>query len=92
VIIFFWGIAVSVASVPFYSILQSVVDERFFGRVFSVVKQSESLAVVLAMAVAVLLQNLLATHLVFLLAGLFYLGFAAASSLSNGGRALLATR
>lgn len=92
VIVFGWGVVVSVVVVPFYSILQKVVEERFLGRVFAVVKQSENLAVVLAMAGAVLLQDRFGSHLILLSAGLLYFGCAAASSFSRGGRALLATR
>lgn len=92
VIICLWGVFVSVVVVPFYSILQFVVEERFLGRVFSVVKQSESVAVVIAMTAAVLLQDRFGSHLIFVAAGLVYFGCTALSSLSRGGRALLATR
>ena len=88
-VIFLWGVAVSVAAVPFYSILQAVVEKRFLGRVFSVIKQSEQIALVLAMLFAVVLRDLLGSHLVFLLAGLLYLGFTAALSYSKGGKLLL---
>lgn len=92
VIIFLWGVVVSVVVVPFYSILQKIVEERFLGRVFSVVKQSENVAVVLAMSGAVLLQDFFGSHLIFLFAGLVYFGLMAISSLSREGRTLLATR
>jgi MFS family permease len=91
-LIFVWGSVVSLAVVPFYSILQKVVEERFQGRVFSVVKQSENLAVVLAMVAAMLLHDVFKSQLIFLFAGLFYFGFVALSSSSKGGRMLLATR
>lgn len=92
VVVLILGVALSVVVVPFYSILQTIVDEKFLGRVFSLVKQSESVAVVLAMIAAVTLQSLMGSHLIFLFAGLIYLSFTALSSLSPGGRALLATR
>lgn len=92
VIVFIWGVVLSVVVVPFYSIMQKVVDERFMGRVFSVVKQSENLAIVLAMVGAVVLQSFFGSHLIFLFAGVAYFGFTAISSLSRGGRTLLATR
>lgn len=90
-IIFVWGNVVSVALVPFYSILQEVVDEDCQGRVFAVVKQSENVAVALAMPAAVLLNTFLNSRVIFLFAGLFYFGVVALSALSAGGRALLAT-
>jgi MFS family permease len=92
VIIFIWGVVISVVVVPFYSILQKIVEEQFLGRVFSVVKQSENMATVLAMTGAVLLQDSFGSHLIFLFAGLTYFGFTAISSLSRNGRMLLATR
>lgn len=92
IIIFVWGVAVSVVVVPFYTILQFVVEEQFLGRVFSVVKQSENVAVVIAMMVAILLQDRFGSHVIFISAGLIYFGCTAISSLSSGGRALLATR
>jgi predicted MFS family arabinose efflux permease len=91
-VIFVWGVVLSIIVVPFYSLLQKIVDERFLGRVFSLIKQGENLAVVLAMAVAVLLQGFVATPLILLLAGLVYFAFTVASSFSRGGRALLATQ
>jgi predicted MFS family arabinose efflux permease len=90
-VIFVWGVILSIIVVPFYSILQKIVEEQFLGRVFSLIKQGENLAVVLAMAVAVLLQGLIATPLLLLLAGFVYFVFILASSFSRGGRALLAT-
>lgn len=91
-VIFVWGIVLSIIVVPFYSILQQIVEERFLGRVFSLIKQGENLAVVLAMVAAVLLQGFVATPLILLLAGFVYFAFAVASSFSRGGRALLATQ
>jgi hypothetical protein len=89
---FVLGIVVSIVVVSFYSILQAVVEEAFLGRVFSIVKQSENLAVVLAMVFAVLLQTFLDSYVIFLVAGLFYVVLTIASSLSRGGRLLLGTR
>jgi len=91
-VIFVWGVILSIIVVPFYSILQKIVEERFLGRVFSLIKQGENLAVVLAMVAAVLLQGFVATPLILLLAGLVYFAFIVASSFSRGGRALLATQ
>jgi predicted MFS family arabinose efflux permease len=91
-VIFVWGIILSIIVVPFYSILQKIVEERFLGRVFSIIKQGENLAVVLAMVAAVLLQGFVATPLILLLAGLVYFAFIVASFFSRGGRALLSTQ
>lgn len=91
-IMFVLGIVVSIVVVTFYSILQTVVEEPFLGRVFSIVKQSENLAVVLAMVFAVLLQDFLDSHVIFLVAGLSYVALTVASSFSRGGRLLLGTR
>jgi MFS family permease len=91
-VIFVWGVILSIIVVPFYSILQQIVEERFLGRVFSLIKQGENLAVVLAMLAAVLLQGFVATPLILLLAGLVYFAFTVVSSFSRGGRALLATQ
>jgi predicted MFS family arabinose efflux permease len=91
-VIFVWGVVLSIIVVPFYSILQQIVEERFLGRVFSLIKQGENLAVALAMVAAVLLQGFIATPLILLLAGFVYFAFIVASSLSRGGRALLATQ
>jgi DHA3 family macrolide efflux protein-like MFS transporter len=91
-IMFVLGIVVSIVVVSFYSILQTVVEEPFLGRVFSIVKQGENLAVVLAMVIAVLLHDFLDSHLIILIAGLFYVLLTVASSFSRGGRLLLGTR
>lgn len=91
-IMFVLGIVVSIVVVSFYSILQTVVEEPFMGRVFSIVKQGENLAVVLAMLMAVLLRGFLDSHVIILVAGLFYVALTVASSFSKGGRLLLGTR
>ena len=91
-IMFALGIVVSIVVVCFYSILQTVVEEPFLGRVFSIVKQGENLAVVLAMGLAVLLHGFLDSHVILLVAGLFYVVLTIASSFSRGGRLLLETR
>lgn len=91
-IMFVLGVVVSIVVVSFYSILQTVVEEPFLGRVFSIVKQGENLAVVLAMVIAVLLHGFLDSHVIILVAGLFYVALTVASSFSRGGRLLLGTR
>lgn len=91
-IMFVLGVVVSIVVVSFYSILQTAVEEPFLGRVFSIVKQGENLAVVLAMVIAVLLHGFLDSHVIILVAGLFYVVLTVASSFSRGGRLLLGTR
>lgn len=91
-IMFGLGIVVSIVVVAFYSILQTVVEEAFLGRVFSIVKQSENVAIVLAMSMAALLHGFLTSHVILLVAGLFYVVLMVASSFSRGGRLLLGTR
>jgi len=91
-IMFGLGIVVSIVVVAFYSILQTVVEEPFLGRVFSIVKQSENVAIVLAMSMAALLHGFLNSHVILLVAGLFYVVLTIASSFSRGGRLLLGTR
>jgi MFS family permease len=91
-LMFLLGVVVSVVVVCFYSILQTVVEEPFLGRVFSIVKQGENLAIALAMVMTVLLHGFLDSHLIILVAGLFYVALTVASSLSRGGRLLLGTR
>lgn len=91
-ILFIWGVAVSMVVVPFYSILQAIVEEKFLGRMFSVVKLSEDLALVFAMAAAMLIHDRVTSRLILLSAGLIYLGVATASTLSWSGRKLFMTR
>ncbi len=91
-LMFVWGISVSAIVVPFYSLLQTLVEGQFLGRVFSVVTQSEGLAVALATAVAVLLRGAVAVETIFLAAGLAYVAVTGASFFTSGGRLLRATR
>jgi MFS family permease len=91
-LMFGWGAVVSLIVVPFYSILQTVVDERFLGRVFSTVKQSENLAMAAALGLAIVLQPTLDSHTILLAGGLTYCALALASLLTQGGRSLLGTR
>lgn len=87
-----WGIGVSLIVVSFYSILQTVVDERFFGRVFSTVRQSEHVALALAMGVSVLLKESMDSRSILLGGGVMYCSLALAACATSGGRRLLATR
>jgi hypothetical protein len=91
VIVFLWGVAVSVIVVPFYSILQLLVEERFLGRIFSVVKQSEDGAIVVSMLLVVLLQSTVSSHLILLGTGALYVAVTLASVATRSGRVLFAT-
>ena len=91
-VIFVWGIFVTLILVPFYSILQEVLEERFLGRVFAVIRQSESCGLVVAMGGAIFLQQALGSPSVFLLGGLLYLSVVVLASRGPGGRELLAVR
>lgn len=90
-VLFLWGMAVSVVAVPFQSLCQALVDEQFLGRVFAIVQQVESLALLLATLLAVALHRLWPSPRIFLVAGLVYLAAAAFSATTRAGRALLAT-
>ena len=92
IILFFWGIAVSLIAVSAYSILQTRVEEAYLGRVFALVNQAENLAMLLAMGVAMALGSVLSSQLIFLAAGVLYLSTVALTSLTRNGRALWATR
>jgi MFS family permease len=91
-ICFFWGIVVSAILVPYYSIMQELVDENFLGRVFSVARQGESVAMLLAIAIAVALNGLFSANQILLMAGLAYALVIALSAATAGGRQLMHTR
>jgi MFS family permease len=87
-ILFVWGIVVTVAAVPFYSLVQTLVEERFLGRVFSLLRQSENLALLLAMGIAVALRGRLSSHWILTAAGGVYLAVVTMVWQAPGGRAL----
>lgn len=91
-VIFVWGIFVTLILVPFYSILQQVLEERFLGRVFAVMRQSENCALVAAMGSAIFLNQIVSSPSIFLFGGLFYLAVVAVAVRGSGGRELLAIR
>ena len=92
VVLLLWGGTVAVIRVSSYSILQLEVAEPFLGRVFAVVKQAENAAILLATTLAVLLSQRLTSQDILLAAGVTYCGIVVASSLTAGGRTLLAAR
>ena len=87
-----WGVAVSMIAVASHSLLQTHVEERFLGRVFALINQSENLAMLLAMGGAVLLQSRLASQGILLGAGLVYLITVMSSAVTPGGRRLRLAR
>ena len=92
IVLFFWGITVSMILVSSRSILQTEVEERFLGRVFSVVNQGENLAMMSSMGLAALLGGILSSQEIFLGAGLLYVAVVLASASTRGGRTLLGAR
>jgi MFS family permease len=87
-----WGAAVSLIVVPFYSLMQVLVDERYLGRVFAAITQSENVAIVLAMGATLVMQGRLGSHVILLAAGLLYCTLMILSGLTATGRQLVATR
>jgi MFS family permease len=87
-----WGLTVSLISVSAHSILQGRASEDVLGRLFAVVTQGESAAMLVAMCVAMLLGDRVGSQLVLLLAGLGYCGLVLAAARTCAGRALLVTR
>ncbi|HEU4767104.1 MAG TPA: MFS transporter [Pyrinomonadaceae bacterium] len=92
VICLFWGVVVAAILVPYYSIMQEVVDERFLGRVFSLARHVESMAILMAIGLAVLLQGIFRSNQILLMAGLAYVSLIALSAMTGGGRKLIQTR
>ncbi|HKY42294.1 MAG TPA: MFS transporter [Pyrinomonadaceae bacterium] len=92
VICLFWGVIVAAILVPYYSIMQEVVDERFLGRVFSLARHVESVAILMAIGLAVLLQGIFRSNQILLMAGLAYVSLIALSAMTGGGRKLMQTR
>jgi MFS family permease len=88
VVLVLWGISVALIGASANAILQRHVDEHFLGRVFSVLRQGENLAMLLAMCVAVALSNRLASQTIFLLAGGCYCVAVTVASFTRGGYAL----
>jgi predicted MFS family arabinose efflux permease len=88
-IILAWGAIVSLMLVPYYSLIQTRVAEDYLGRVCAVARQSEHLATVLAIGVAVALQTRLGPQQIFLAAACMYLVLAAAALRIPSGRELL---
>jgi MFS family permease len=86
-----WGVVVSVMLVPFYTILQEIVSENMLGRVFTVSRQAESGATIIAIGLTLVARHVLRPEQIFLVAGLTYVVLVSSSALTRGGRALLRT-
>ena len=88
----FWGIVVSAILVPYYSIMQERVEEGFLGRVFSVARQGESVAILLAVGIAVGLHGVFSSNQILLVAGVSYTSIVVLSATTLGGRELMQTK
>jgi Na+/melibiose symporter-like transporter len=87
-----WGVLVSVIVVPFYTILQSLVAERYQGRVFAALRLCENGATVMTTLLAAPLAIPFGTRPILLGAGFIYFGAVTAWTRTPAGRALAATR
>jgi predicted MFS family arabinose efflux permease len=90
-ILFGWGAAVALIGVAGYSIVQTTVEARLLGRIVATLQQGESLAMLLAMYVAVVLADGLGGQVTLLLAGLGYFWMVAGASFTRAGRSLRLT-
>ena len=64
----------------------------FLGRVFSLARHVESIAILMAIGVAVLLQGIFRSNQILLMAGLAYVSLIVLSAMTGGGRKLIQTR
>src|SRR5207249_1603160 len=90
-ICFFWGINVSIMLIPYYSIMQEIVQENFSGRVFSLAKQSEGIAILLAICLAIGLHDAFNPNQIFTVVGTLYFLIIATSAPTPSGREILRT-
>jgi MFS family permease len=90
-ICFLWGVHVSLILVPYYSIIQETVHAHFLGRVLSVAKQGESLAMLLAMVLAIGLQQVMSADQIYAVIGGLYFAIVASSVITHRGKVLLRT-
>jgi hypothetical protein len=75
--------------VPYYSLIQDIVQEQFLGRIFSIARQIEQIALLLVVCSAMLLSQSIGSHRIFLLGGLLYFSLVTASILTRNGKNLL---
>jgi len=86
-----WGGVVAAIVVPYYSIIQQSVDGNYLGRVSSIIKQSENLAIFMAMLLVVLLVRSMTADHILSVAGLVYCTLVMVIMTTKGGRLLLKT-
>lgn len=84
-----WGASVSGIVVPYYSILQQIVDGAVLGRVFALAKQGESLAVLASLGTAVALQGRFSAAGVYGLFATVYVVTVAAFATTTSARELV---
>ena len=91
-ICFLWGVCISIILVPYYSIIQETVHEKFLGRILTVAKQIESFAILLAILLAISIYGPVSADRIFFIFGFLYIVFIAVSASTRGGRMLLKIR
>jgi len=89
-IMFVWGAIVSVMMVPYNTLLQTIVQSTFLGRVFSVSRQLESVALICAIALGTSFQHRFRADQMFLFAGLIYVSLVSLSGFTRYGTMLRA--
>jgi MFS transporter, DHA3 family, macrolide efflux protein len=89
-IMFVWGGIVSVMMVPYNTLLQTIVQSGFLGRVFTVSRQIENLALIVAIALGTALQHRFRADQMFLFAGLLYVSVVGISGFTRYGTMLFA--
>jgi predicted MFS family arabinose efflux permease len=83
-----WGVAVSVISVSLVTYVQRTVQGSLLGRVFTLIRQSEQVGLLLAMALAGTLARAASVQAVFAAAGFLYVTATLATASTRGGRQL----
>lgn len=91
-ITFMWGMIGATTAVQSNSIMQERVSESFLGRIFSISRQSESIALVIALGLAVALHQRLGANQILVAFGLLYFAVVAASAVTRGGREMVQVR
>jgi MFS family permease len=80
-----WGVAAAVVAVPFYAMVQAIVDPSLSGRVLATIRQAESVALCVSMVIAVVVHQVLSASTILLVAGLAYVASAALFATSRRG-------
>lgn len=87
-ILFVWGLIVSMIAVPFYTILQRVVEQGFLGRALTVVRLGENGAILVSMLVVLLVREAVGPTVVFVGTAGAYAVVTTISLLTKTGRSL----